>query len=564
MLQFSGGLGGNNKGLRESLRFPVGVAIMELPVLATKTSIFAQPEWLQPNYYRFWMLDGNTTWPLKDNDKDTKQKKNKSSNKFTNNNISTLDAAKRSPPPPLCLKIVFWYCSNKEDAEEDDNDGYPNSLSVSLSDTSPYPETWPPDQKQPWLDWLQEQACTVLSEQCTSFSVCAFLERNALDFFQTIPLPSEDGEYFLVLFPLSSTCTHWQSNVDSLLFDPLGTTQGQFAMIHHDCIHGIKTPVTPAQLWPVIVQKQKQPPQKHARYDNKRSESKQRKETESENSWWLHPCILQHENWLPRTCPICLDDDFVSQDMVRLDCNHLVCRDCFSQYAAIQVQEISKYRLCDNPFKCPVSDCRQGIRIMRTVKAFLTPTDMARVRTWYRELKFPISKFLPQCLDCPDGRGVMRKTEIDGFCVVCETCGVQRCEYCIERISAGGGGGTKSGKTNNTDKKLIDHLSNKCKGAQTLKFARRYWRASQDVQVRCEAKYTWIKTYAEARVASAIVIRDWLDKKEGQVCPVCSHGVVRDEGCFHIQCNCGAHFCYECGEELFPPYYGTHHCWENR
>jgi hypothetical protein len=28
--------------------------------------------------------------------------------------------------------------------------------------------------------------------------------------------------------------------------------------------------------------------------------------------------------------------------------------------------------------------------------------------------------------------------------------------------------------------------------------------------------------------------------------------------------NCATHFCYECGTELFPPFYGTHHCWEER
>ena len=51
--------------------------------------------------------------------------------------------------------------------------------------------------------------------------------------------------------------------------------------------------------------------------------------------------------------------------------------------------------------------------------------------------------------------------------------------------------------------------------------------------------------------------------ENGQRCPNCTQAVERIEGCFHMKCpTCATHFCYECGTEIFPPYYGTHHCWE--
>ena len=34
----------------------------------------------------------------------------------------------------------------------------------------------------------------------------------------------------------------------------------------------------------------------------------------------------------------------------------------------------------------------------------------------------------------------------------------------------------------------------------------------------------------------------------GKPCPQCGHLVVKTIGCDHIECTCGAHWCYRCGE----------------
>jgi len=38
----------------------------------------------------------------------------------------------------------------------------------------------------------------------------------------------------------------------------------------------------------------------------------------------------------------------------------------------------------------------------------------------------------------------------------------------------------------------------------------------------------------------------------GQIkrCPVCTNGVVKSQGCNHMTCRCGCHFCFICGADI--------------
>lgn len=334
-------------------------------------------------------------------------------------------------------------------------------MAVLVSLASEYPLTFPPSEKHPWLKWLNQRANAVLKELLTSYSVCDFMDHYALDYFRVVQF-KEEG-YTLVIFPQPATW-HGTHSVDSLLLDPLAATE-ESAFMCHFC-DGTSTPSTKAFLWPDMMKKDG-----------------------SSTFSWLHPCILNHRKWLPHECPICFDD-YVADEMVALECSHFVCPDCFTMYAATQVNDISQFRR-ENPFRCPQLDCRRGIRIWATVKPYLTEKDTGRVREWIKDLNHPVSKQLPNCRDC-GAEEVMRKKEIDGFCVYCDKCKVKRCEYCVCRIRD----------------ENIEHLSNKCKGAETLKFARRYYRASPETKEKCEDKFPWIKIYAQARVESLIAIRD--------------------------------------------------------
>ena len=493
-------------GKQEQHTYPLGLATIEMPLLALRTAIFIQPELLQPNQYRFWSLQVATT---EDNHTNASNSQHKS-----------------CQPPRLTLTFVYSETKTSEsDSLEPEGGGAPMAVDVSLA--TAYPLTFPPSQEQPWLAWLNRQANKVLKEGMTSYAVCDYLDHYALDYFRVIHLDTEG--YTLVLFEQPATW-HGTHSVDSLVLDPLSVTNDAILMRH--CSDGTRKPTSKAVLWPGSNSDNFDP---------------------STSFQWLHPCILQHHQWFPHECPICFDS-FVHSEMVTLDCRHKVCKDCFTMFVSIQVDDIQQYRR-ESPFRCPVAECRQNIRIMATVKPYLTNVKMDRVRAWIKDIKHPVCKLLPHCLDC-SAQNSMRKEEIDGFAIACDRCSVRRCELCVYKLK-------KRGSGNANIAPVEQHLS-ECTGMETLKFARRYLRAAPEIKAQCEAKYSWIKTWAEVRVESIMAINEWLKEKEGQVCPVCSYGVVREVGCFHIHCHCGAHFCYECGVEIFPPFYGTHHCWEDR
>jgi len=45
-----------------------------------------------------------------------------------------------------------------------------------------------------------------------------------------------------------------------------------------------------------------------------------------------------------------------------------------------------------------------------------------------------------------------------------------------------------------------------------------------------------------------------IGKNEDKVksCPQCNNGVEKDEGCNHITCRCGSHWCWKCVTILDP------------
>lgn len=43
---------------------------------------------------------------------------------------------------------------------------------------------------------------------------------------------------------------------------------------------------------------------------------------------------------------------------------------------------------------------------------------------------------------------------------------------------------------------------------------------------------------------------DCKGKTGARPCPRCGHGVIKSEGCNHIRCVCGGHWCYQCGKEF--------------
>lgn len=286
-------------------------------------------------------------------------------------------------------------------------------------------------------------------------------------------------------------------------------------------------------------------------------------------------------------CPICLEESMLYSDGVVLPfCQHYCCRDCFEMYLKFKVQDIKQHRT--NPFLCPVESCKRELP-MGFCKQFLSDDDIEAAKAWYKDLKNPPAWSLDRCL-CTKTCGAvgsMRRWKgiesIDATAnaakdskttssvlenlIYCESCNKTWCELCLTRVYDDFECRPVPTKKQLTQKEKArqDHtISNHrfhCRPQSILRFCRRYMAASKEIQEACEAKYPWIASYSQFCQHDGAALQYILEN--GQRCPNCSNGVERIEGCFHMKCpTCATHFCYECGTELFPPYYGTHHCWE--
>ena len=178
---------------------------------------------------------------------------------------------------------------------------------------------------------------------------------------------------------------------------------------------------------------------------------------------------------------------------------------------------------------------------------------MDQVRRWIKDMKYPPCFSLDRCLAVQrcGARDSMRRVTKDSTNVYCDQCQQHWCELCLKRLNPDG--------TDNQEAESPHR--ERCQDVIAWKFCKRYLAASDVQKQACEEKYPWIVSYAHARQHDGEALT-WI-LQNGQVCPNCANGIERIAGCFHVQCpTCATHFCYECGDELFPPYYGTHHCWE--
>ena len=372
----------------------------------------------------------------------------------------------------------------------------PHSSTIDILD---YPNIWPATQADAFHEWLQNKADNILHECGQSYAVCDFVQHRALEFWGFEHHDSQNG-YALILLP---PIEHELSETGANIIYPLAT----------------------------MLEKEDRPsnPKQYARLLLK-------------DLWQNHYQV---------DCPICLDN-VPMKDSFRITCDHIFCRECIETYVQFKVEELVSARY--SPFVCPLTDCRQPMLLIGCVKKLLSTANMDNVRTWMKDMKSPPCWSLDRCLSLKcGGIGCMRRVNPDhpslvagkdltetSHHVYCDDCGGTWCELCLRKID-----GAKHIQT--------------CNPTKVVQFCQRYLNAPNEMKVKCETRYPWIKLYARAATHDAAA-QLWV-KQNGQICPGCSYGVQRSEGCFHISCHCGTHFCYECGTQLFPPFYGTHHCW---
>jgi hypothetical protein len=416
------------------------------------------------------------------------------------------------------LRLSFLY-------ENNSSESLPHSL-IQMDLLTNYPHTWPEQPGTAWLMWLKKHALECLQTDAMSYSVCNWVEHHAMDYFCGSIAYERDGFCFTVFADPGPTFY----DVESLVI----TT----------------TPTGPAKLVKHL------PNGRRTQRTDPSTEFSQQQHQAEEGQ--IHPIVLNKDAWYPRKCAICLDS-YLLEEMETTTCGHAFCKPCLSLYLSHKVEEIQTHR--DNPFRCPLPSCRMGLQIVGCVKQYLSNEKMDQVRAWYKDLKHPTSLALPNCISKACSRnGTMRKESVDSIVVQCEACQKRWCEWCLKKLESDEAHHLP-GIHHHDDHHDNDNDTNICDATLCVQFCQRYLTASPQARAACEAKWPWIAIYARSRI-DLDMASTWLTKNHGQICPVCKNGVERSEGCFHIHCTCGAHFCYECGAEIFYPFYGTHHCWE--
>lgn len=404
----------------------------------------------------------------------------------------------------LILQVVFWCYPNKDiiinlqTPEDDVKEDLYHRVDIKILSTTKYPNSFPC--KNIWIDWLHKQTNDMIKIEQISFSIIDFIEHQCFNYYNNV-------------YQKDDTCL--------IVFDDIDRT-------FYDCHSIILDPRRPFPFQRCFTNGTN-----IMIYDRQRIH---------DNECRLFPLIDSWKSWLSRNCPICFDNITNDYNATYLPCGHEFCHVCMKQYFEMKVNEIQQK--CNNPFICPITTCRYNLPIIKFVKPYLSLDNMIKVRNWYKDIKNPPCYSLPECLRRGKCTGRLRKDTIDSYLIHCEICKTRWCELCIKRI-----------------KKDDVHTDKDCEIALCIQFCQRYLASNEETKIRCEEKWPFIKLYAHSQLHDLTAVQ-WITSN-GQVCPGCKTGVERSEGCFHMNCNnCDTHFCYECGEQLFPPYYGTHHCWE--
>ena len=215
-------------------------------------------------------------------------------------------------------------------------------------------------------------------------------------------------------------------------------------------------------------------------------------------------------------CGVCLEDDILGSDFVRLckpRCDHRFCAQCVTSQATLMVRDGTVGLLV-----CPEPGCGAppDPEVLRSV---LSPEAYARWERLTLERSLDAMSDLVYCPRCEapvieDGDG--------DHCGRCASCMFAFCSLCRESWHPG--------ETCLTPERRLRVLESRRLGDAAM---------GDDARRR-----------HREQVADAMAQR-YIDR-EGKQCPRCNTGVVKSEGCNKMTCGgCGCFFCYKCGKEVF-------------
>lgn len=407
---------------------------------------------------------------------------------------------------------------HKEQSRSNDTDGSPTGYDHTIIHSN-------------WLKWLQSNANEILEETKLSYSICDFIEHQAINFFNIIHKDDTFG-YSAILFDDQKTIN--DNNVICVASESSASkdvdTVNETGVLHSSW-NNSKMYST------VYIPKRNQAGTGTLPPLSPYSSLDEYAQKIIQDNW---------KEWIYFECPICFDKYKCDSEGDELPCRHFLCRTCTELYIQSICSELNLHR--QSPFICPIISCKQGMKI-KSSNYIISNENMAAINMWKMNLKFPKTSVLTICprKSCRSTDMRRASSTLSETMVFCGTCKKAFCELCLNKYG---------------DKECWEeHAFHSCDEHTALRLCRRYRNATDEIKLRADERWHWLKDYALARDED-ISAKLWINENASS-CPRCKQAIERSEGCFHMHCTlCGTHFCYECGEELFYPFYGTHHCWE--
>ncbi|KZV20214.1 hypothetical protein F511_01071 [Dorcoceras hygrometricum] len=196
------------------------------------------------------------------------------------------------------------------------------------------------------------------------------------------------------------------------------------------------------------------------------------------------------------TCEICYDE-FPAAEMTTMDCGHIFCNECWTDYFTVQTNEKKSRRIMCMAHKC-YSICNEGK--IRSLLSARDPQLLEKFECFLLESYIEDNRRVKWCPSVPSCGNAIR-VENDEYCEVECLCGLQFCFSCSSEAHS---------------------------------------------PCSCLMWELWVRKCKDS---------DWVIVNV-KSCPKCNKPVEKNGGCNLVQCICGQPFCWLCGEAT-----GTAHDW---
>nr|Q9LVW9.2 PUTATIVE PSEUDOGENE: RecName: Full=Putative E3 ubiquitin-protein ligase ARI4; AltName: Full=ARIADNE-like protein ARI4; AltName: Full=Protein ariadne homolog 4; AltName: Full=RING-type E3 ubiquitin transferase ARI4 [Arabidopsis thaliana] len=189
-------------------------------------------------------------------------------------------------------------------------------------------------------------------------------------------------------------------------------------------------------------------------------------------------------------CDICMEEDLSKYAMTRMECGHRFCNDCWKEHFTVRINEGEGKRIRCMAYKCNTI-CDEARQLVSTELA--EKFDRFLIESYVED-----NNMVKWCPSTPHCGNAIRNIKDDGDVDEVEcSCGLQFCFSCLSE----------------------SHSPCSC-------LMWKLWKK------KCEDESETV---------------NWMTVNT-KLCPKCSKPIQKRDGCNHMTCKCGQHFCWLCGQ----------------